>query len=218
MALYAPDLPTIIDKLISQSSDDLKNASAFCLGNISVSNQTIFLPRIVDNLRTQSRQTYYYALAANEMVSRFTTHPSPSFSQFNQELWDLLFTVANESQGEEGTRALVADCIGKLLLLESPKFLPLLQSIVSSLTSNEWVKVCALAAFRYTLCHSSETSDAKIFPIIGVFLGEIGDTSVAVRKMALTALSSAMHSKPALLLHVMDELIPLLYKETEFKV
>lgn len=217
MATYAPNLHTTIDHFISNSSDELKNASAFCLGSLAVSNQNVYLPRLVENLRS-GRQKYYYALAVNELVSQSSISGSlsSSLSLFSKELWDLLFVVAAESHGEEGTRSLVADCIGKLLLLQADTFLPVLQTNLSS--SNEWIRVCVVAAFRYTVSHSPEKFDIALYPAIGQFLKHIGDESLAVRKMALTALSSAMHSKPELLRHVMDDLIPLLYKESEFKV
>ena len=217
MAPFAPELHSTIDQLISQSSDDLKNASAFCLGSLAVSNQKVYLPRLVENLRS-GRQKYYYALAVNELVTQSSTSGalSASLALFSRELWDLLFVVAAESQSEEGTRSLVADCIGKLLLLQADTFLSLLRENLSS--TNEWIRVCVVAAFRYTLSHSPEKFDSALYPVIGQFLSHIGDESLAVRKMGLTALSSAMHSKPELLRHVMDDLIPLLYKESEFKV
>ena len=71
---------------------------------------------------------------------------------------------------------------------------------------------------RYPLPHKFPFGYKFRDPILGEFLKKIGDESVAVRKVALTALSSALHSMPGLLRNVMDELIPLLYKETEFKV
>lgn len=211
MSVIAPDLHTAIDHLLHQSSDDLKNASALCLGNMAVCNPTFYLPRLVENIRT-GKQKYYYAVAVNEMVS----HLVPGrHVDFVSDLWKVFVSVAGDGDGEEGTRSLAADCMGKLVLLDANKFLVLLQECLGS--QSEWVRGCAVAAFRYTLAHSSAAFDAKLYPCVGMFLAGMGDGSLGVRKMALTALSSAMHSKPDLLRHVMNDLIPLLYKEAEFK-
>lgn len=214
MTRYSPNFHETIHQLISDSSDIIKNGAAYCLGHLALSNVDIYLPVMMDAIKS-GKQRYYYIVAVNEMVSRFIFEKRVSLHAFQVQLWDLLLQVVQDSE-EEGINSLISDCIGKLLLNDAPLFLSRLVELLTSPQTE--LRVTAVGAFRYTISRSSVEFEKLVYPLVGSFFEKLQDPSVQVRKMALTALSSAIHSKPILLNHVLSDVIPLLYQETTFKV
>jgi hypothetical protein len=135
MVDIAPGLHEKIHQLIADGSDDLKHGAAYCIGHLAVSNVQFFLPLMVDGIHAHiltdlaikaKTQEYYYIVAINEMISQLTKDP-PKLDIISLELWNLLMESASDSELEEGTKSLIADCLGKLLLTNPAVFIPLIE-------------------------------------------------------------------------------------------
>jgi HEAT repeat protein len=203
-----------LEKLVKTASDDVKTASALALGRIAISNINFYLPFVIEGVKIKS-QEYYFVLTLNEIIVSSVSHDRLKvLDPFVEELWNLLINMAADIT-EEGTRSLVSDCLGKLLLTNPKAYLPRLQTFATS--KSETVRATAVTAFRYTLSQTFEEYDNLLMAGLPSFLKLLEDPAVVVRKMALSALNSCLHSKPHLLISILPETTAMLYKETVFK-
>ena len=74
---------------------------------------------------------------------------------------------------EEGTRNVVAECVGKLALVHPQTLLPKLQENLSS--SSCFVRSTVVTALKYTISDQPQPIDGLLHSCIGEFLSTIGD-------------------------------------------
>ncbi|CEI99860.1 hypothetical protein RMCBS344292_13940 [Rhizopus microsporus] len=122
----------VID-LFGAQSEEVKFAAAFALGNICVGNIPKYLPMIISQIKDQPKKRYLLLHALKEIIARYS-ETSISLKDDADQIWALLLENSQAEQ-EEGTRTVVAECLGKLALSEPSKFLPQLE--VSHTISNE---------------------------------------------------------------------------------
>jgi cullin-associated NEDD8-dissociated protein 1 len=137
-----------------------------------------------------------------------------SLSSAADEIWNLL-VESSDTEQEEGTRTVVAECLGKLALTDSSKFLPQLEARLAS--PSAYMRAAVATATKYAVVDPSTEYDDLVKPILGKFLALLEDSDLNVRRLALLTINSAAHRKPYLIRDVLDDLIPLLYAETVVK-
>ncbi|KAL0093191.1 TATA binding protein interacting protein [Phycomyces blakesleeanus] len=201
--------------LFSVQSEEVKFAAAFALGNMSVGNISRYLPLIVDQMKAYPKRRYLLLHALKEIITRYDQHgKNASLGDASNEIWDLLLE-SSESEQEEGTRTVVAECLGKLALTDPRKFLPQLEERLSSPSAH--VRATVATAIKYAVVDPSQAYDDLLKPILSQFLILLQDPDLNVRRLALLAINSAVHRKPYLIRDVLGQLIPLLYEETVIK-
>ncbi|KXS21550.1 TIP120-domain-containing protein [Gonapodya prolifera JEL478] len=235
-----PKLHQTILGLFLHSSEETKSAAAFAMGNISVGNLTIYVPVLVDAIRQTGKNKYLALVALKETITRYTmqgqargnslivagrsasqgapTSPvnpsSASLRAFPQaeQLWPLLFAAAEEA-GEEGTRNVVAESLGRLSLSSPEKLLPELRARIQA--DKPATRAAVVTAVRYTFSdHTQHASyDDQLIPLVPEFMKLVKDDNLNVRRAALATLNSAAHNKPYLIRESLGELLPLLYEE-----
>lgn len=190
------------------SSDDegIRTASAQALGDISSNHIETHLDQILQGLSSESKNTYLYLTAVREVILSESIKQLP---QVMEKIWTQLFTLNNTDEGE---RANVAECIGRLSILDPERFLPELRNYLSS---PDWaVRVTALSSVKYTFGQSHDRYDEFLRPIILNFLELVEDEKLEIRQVALSTLISAIHNKPNLVVPHLPKLLPILNKET----
>lgn len=191
----------------SSSSEDIRNAAAFAIGNIAAGSSNNFLPAIFKLMQGDKKQRYIVLQALKE----FITHvPSHSLAHHADTLWDPLFDDIDV--GVEMCRNVAAECLGKLTLSDPLKYLPRLQERLKSTSSH--IRMTCVTAIRFTLTDETPGFDEHLGPFLTDFLIHIRDTDLSVRALALSVLDSATHNKPELIKEILGELLPLLYAET----
>jgi len=116
---------------------------------------------------------------------------------------------------EEGVRNVVAECLGKIALIEPEKLVPELKERTFSPAA--FTRATVVIAVKYTFVERPERIDDVIQPVISSFLMLIKDEDRHVRRAAVSALSTAAHNKPNLIKGLLQELLPLLYEQTVVK-
>lgn len=72
-----------------------------------------------------------------------------------------------------------------------------------------------IQAMRYTFADSDESFDHALKPVIvGALTTMMNDVDLENRRLALTALNAATHSKPEIILPHLSQLLPLVMKES----
>jgi len=94
-------------------------------------------------------------------------------------------------------------------MLTYPSFQDYLQNPSAS------VRGMVIQAMRYTFADSDETFDYVLKPVvIGTLTTMLNDSDLENRRLALTALNSATHNKPEIILSHLHQLLPLVMKES----
>ncbi|CAG8542306.1 10983_t:CDS:10 [Racocetra fulgida] len=119
--------------------------------------------------------------------------------QKNQDLNQLTLSKQSGENIEEGTRGVVAECLGKLTLANPNKFLPELQKRLRS--DSAQTRGTVVTAIKFTFINQGQEYDELLRPLIVDFLSSIQDNEL-----------------PYLIRDVLDQLLPLLYEETLIKM
>ncbi|KAG0260456.1 Cullin-associated NEDD8-dissociated protein 1 [Actinomortierella ambigua] len=209
-----PTIHASILVLFNAHSEEVRSAAAFALGNVSAGNVEVYVPALIKEIEQDAKKRYLLLHALKEVITRYTQkQSSQALESFASEIWTLLF--ANCESQEEGTRNVVAECLGKLTLTNPYKFLPELQTRLQSPSPH--IRGTVVSAFKYTFTDHTRSYDELLQPLIVEFLSLMKDQDLNVRRLSLSTLDSAAHNKPYLIRDVLGQLLPLLYQETHVR-
>lgn len=199
-------------------SEDVKGAASHALGAVAVGNLNHYLPMILHEIKAQPKRQYLLLNSLKELITSLSTTRAgldqllPSVPQIWRQLFEYCETV---ECSEEGSRNVVAECLGKLVLVQPEELLPQLQSALSN--ANPLCRTTAVTAIKFTISDQPQPIDFLLKQCIRQFLLALKDDEPVVRRVALVAFNSAVHNKPALVRDLLPELLPLLYEETKPK-
>uniref|UniRef100_A0A671WD59 Cullin-associated and neddylation-dissociated 1 n=1 Tax=Sparus aurata TaxID=8175 RepID=A0A671WD59_SPAAU len=121
-----PELKTVILDAFSSSSEEVKSAASYALGSIAVGNLPEYLPFVLQEISSSKRQ-YLLLHSLKEIISSASVS---GLKPYVELVWSLLLKHC-ECQ-EEGTRNVVAECLGKLTLIDPETLLPRLKGYLES--------------------------------------------------------------------------------------
>jgi cullin-associated NEDD8-dissociated protein 1 len=203
-------LPNLIMQSFDSSNEELKNAASVALGYITANSVDIFLPFVLDHLKKQPKKHLYLLLQAlREFIVVLLENNVDALKPLDQTLWGHL--MAYSECAEEGTRNLVAECLGKLTLLNYDHLEDLRSTLSSSSPS---VASTIVTAVKFTIVDKPHGIDAKLRPLMGDFLSCLKHENVNVRRLTLVMLNSAAHNKASLIRNQLDDILKELYQQT----
>jgi hypothetical protein len=123
----------------------------------------------------------------------------------------LLFEECNTE--DETSKNVVAECIGRLTLSNPRKFLPELERRLDDTSARTRAAVISAIKFAFTGSQSKENDDL-LRPLLDKLLLSLDDENLTVHSLALNTLNTAAHSKAYMMYDILDQLLPLLYKDT----
>ena len=105
------------------------------------------------------------------------SHQGTPLAPFANEVWELLFSNISDTK-EEGTRNIIAECLGKLALSDPDRFIKSLQGKLKD--SDDLVRATVVTAIRYTFTdeHGGDSYDNLLRPAISDFLQLVKDPSL----------------------------------------
>ncbi|KAM9859887.1 cullin-associated NEDD8-dissociated protein 2 [Aulostomus maculatus] len=194
----------------SSTSEEVKMAVSCALGSMAVGSLDDYLPFLLREISAQPRRQYLLLHSLKEVISAC---PASSLSPHVESVWALLFQHC-ESQ-EEGTRNVVAECLGKLTLVNPTLLLPRLKQQLKA--GSPLARCTVVTAVKFTIVDQPAPFDALLKDCIGDFLKTLQDDDVNVRRVALVMFNSAAHNKPSLIRGLLATVLPHLYKETQIR-
>ncbi|KAI5750482.1 hypothetical protein M8J76_015953 [Diaphorina citri] len=209
------DLKQVILNAFTPTSEEVKSAASYTLGSIAVGNLQQYVPFVLKEIENQPKRQYLLLHSLKEIISWQSTSTSgvAQLQQFVPAIWAQLFLHC-ECQ-EEGTRNVVAECLGKLTLIDPSNLLPRLQESLKS--NSALMRTTVLTAVKFTISDQPQSIDPLLRQTIGDFLSALKDSDLNVRRVALVAFNSAAHNKPSLVIDLLDSVLPQLYAETAVK-
>nr|CAG4637585.1 EOG090X00HY [Chydorus sphaericus] len=205
---------TIIDSF-SPPNEEVKSAASHALGSVAVGNLPAFLPFILTQIEAQPRRQYLLLHSLKEVITSLSlgTEAIAQLRPFVPQIWDLLFRHCE--CGEEGTRNVVAECLGKLTLTDPEGLLPGLRSALNS--PSALMRTTIVTAVKFTISDQQQSIDPLLKQCMGDFLQTLQDEDLNVRRVALIAFNSAAHNKPSLIRDLLNAVLPQLYNETKIR-
>ncbi|KAJ5097982.1 hypothetical protein N7532_004983 [Penicillium argentinense] len=225
--------PDIYIAHFDSPSDHVRLAAATALGNAAAGSLKTYLPIILNGLDVTNSHSYLLLHSVRELLQ----HPEvvrPDLAPSALKLWQALLVVSEK----EDNRAVGAECVGRLALIDPVSYIPHFQVCLSRLplgavfygrgsnpTSQEYlanlnpvIRGVVIAAFRYTLADSSDAYNDVLRPLMVPLLTRMLDEKdLGNHRLALTTLNSAIHNKMALLRPHLGELLPAVFDDTQIK-
>jgi len=206
------DLKPAVLAAFNHHSEEVKSAASYALGNIALGNLSEYLPFILHEIETQPKRQYLLLHSLKEVISTQSTHAAgiQILSNYVPSIWDQLYR--HTECLEEGTRNVVAECLGKLCLMSPEALLPKLK--VSLGSPSALMRTTVVTAMKFTISDQPQQIDQLLRTEIGHFLATLKDPDLNVRRVALVAFNSAAHNKPSLIRDLLRDMLPQLYNET----
>jgi cullin-associated NEDD8-dissociated protein 1 len=218
--------PSLFIQYFSVKSDQVPLAAAVALGRAGAGNVEKYLPIILQTMAQPSSPQYLLLHSVKEILQQPSTEQA--IIPFAGPLWQNLVAASLS----EDNKAIGAECIGRLAIIDPKTYLPQLQVMARLTLSYDpsninqmflsdrkaSVRGMVISALRYTLADTDETYDDYLKPIVVPMLQQmLSEPDLENRRLALTAFNSAMHNKPEIILPALDQLLPLAMKETLIK-
>nr|XP_055072782.1 cullin-associated NEDD8-dissociated protein 2 [Misgurnus anguillicaudatus] len=204
------ELKGVVMEAFGSPNEEVKSAASFALGNICVGNLGEYLPFMLKEIGSQPRRQYLLLHSLKEMISALSAE---SLKPHVENIWALLFKHCECA--EEGTRSIVAECLGKLTLVNPSELLPRLKKQLSS--GSPLSRSTVVTAVKFTIVDHPMPIDSLLKGCIGDFLKTLQDPDLNVRRVALVMFNSAAHNKPSLIRGLLTSLLPHLYNETKIR-
>jgi len=192
-------------------SDTVQNAASFALGNIACGNMGKYLKNVLTLIKDKENQRYLLLQSMKEIIARHSNRPQTvqSFQPYVDIVTPILFE--NAESKDEGVRGMVAECLGRLAIINSSKILPLLESEVKS--EKPFTRAVIITALRYTL--SGGTDALMLKDLLSKFLVLLKDTDLIVRRQTVLTVNALAHANVELLGNLLkSDILPVLYAET----
>ncbi|ELW67022.1 Cullin-associated NEDD8-dissociated protein 1 [Tupaia chinensis] len=121
------ELKSVILEAFSSPSEEVKSAASYALGSISVGNLPEYLPFVLQEITSQPKRQYLLLHSLKEIISSASV---VGLKPYVENIWALL--LKHCECAEEGTRNVVAECLGKLTLIDPETLLPRLKGYLIS--------------------------------------------------------------------------------------
>ncbi|CAH1639629.1 unnamed protein product [Spodoptera littoralis] len=210
-----PNLKEVLLSSFTPSSEEVKSAASYALGSVAVGNLPEFLPFILGEIEAQPKRQYLLLHSLREIISCESCTPEgvEALRPFIPEIW---VQLSKHCQcAEEGSRNVVAECLGKLCLLEPQDLLPHLKEFLKS--PEPLTRTTAVTAVKFTISDQPQAIDPLLRGCMSELLVPLRDPELGVRRVALVAFNSAAHNKPSLIRDLLPQVLPTIYSETKVK-
>uniref|UniRef100_A0A0N5AZJ8 TIP120 domain-containing protein n=1 Tax=Syphacia muris TaxID=451379 RepID=A0A0N5AZJ8_9BILA len=205
----------LLMEAFNSSSEELKTAASYSLGRLAVGNLEKFLPFLLKQISAQPKRQYLLLHSLKEVIGSESVD-SRAMEFFRPRIEQICPVLMEHAMcAEEGTRNVVAECLGKLCLAYPEYLLPRLKECVKS--DSPLLRATAVTAVKFLIVEHWTAVDDLLRVSMGDFLQTVKDPNHNVRRVALVTFNSAAHNKPNLIRDLLDELLPALYAETAVK-
>jgi cullin-associated NEDD8-dissociated protein 1 len=228
----ADKLKAIYEGYFASSSEDLRSAVAYALGNASVGSPSAFLPMIVSRLGDENKRLQFLLLSA---LREFIQFNATAGNDMTAQMATLVPPLEEHcSDKEEGVRSLVAECLGSLAVAHPDAVLPKLAELQKShgiiAVTNGAIDESDDASMKNSNIFSTiatsvkhaiagQVDQSQLAPFMPTFAELIQQEDLRVRNAALLMLYSAFHHMPNVVsqMATKESIMPFLYKVAELK-
>jgi len=132
---------------------------------------------------------------------------------YQKDILPILFEECENE--EEGTRNVVAECLGKLTVVNPKELVPTLSQRIASPSAK--TRSTVVTALKFTVVERTQLIDQLLLPEMPKYLELLKDKDLLVRRNTLLTLNYAAHNKPLLIRDILPTYLPLVYNEAKVK-
>lgn len=122
LGVSSPLQPSLFTVHFNSKPDQVQRAAAIALGRAGAGNINRYLPVILSTSNV-SGGSQFLALHSIKEILQYASKAKTDISPYTKQIWERLLIA---SQGEDN-KAVGAECIGRITIIEPKTFLPLLQ-------------------------------------------------------------------------------------------
>ncbi|RAL62280.1 hypothetical protein DID88_004847 [Monilinia fructigena] len=205
----SPLKPSTFTAHFNSSYDKVPLAAAIALGRAGAGNISLYLPEILKLIKDGNEFLLLHSI--KEILQQAGNIPT-AITKHTISLWERLLAA---SQAEDN-KAVGAECIGRLTMIDPKAFMPQLKGYLSDPSAS--IRAMVIQAIRYTLSDSDDSLDSVLkIMLIDMLKVMLTDTELENRRLALTTLNAAAHNKPDLINPNLSQLLPLVMNESVIK-
>ncbi|KAL3107838.1 hypothetical protein niasHT_017070 [Heterodera trifolii] len=214
------NIESLIIEAFESQLEEIKSAASYALGSLATGNLQKYLPFLLKEIsREEGRRQFLFLHALKEVInsecgeSGTVGDADEIFKKGVEQIWELLMKYCDSA--EESIRNVVAECIGRLIMVNPKKYVE--ELLRHSADSQANVRATIVTALRFIIVEQPRPVDDFLRPVIGKFLATVRDSDMNVRRVAIVTLNSVAHNKPKLVKECLPNLLPALYEETKVK-
>ncbi|KAB8299785.1 hypothetical protein EYC80_000037 [Monilinia laxa] len=205
----SPLKPSTFTAHFNSTYDKVPLAAAIALGRAGAGNISLYLPEILKLIKDGNEFLLLHSI--KEILQQAGNIPT-AITKHTISLWERLLAA---SQAEDN-KAVGAECIGRLTMIDPKAFMPQLKGYLSDPSAS--IRAMVIQAIRYTLSDSDDSLDSVLkIMLIDMLKVMLTDTELENRRLALTTLNAAAHNKPDLINPNLSQLLPLVMNESVIK-
>eukprot|EP01133_Synstelium_polycarpum_P020468 gene20468-24560_t len=203
-----------IIKTFDANNEEVKQVAAMSLGNVAVFSLNTYVPFILENIKSQPKKQYLLLHSLREAIVKLS-HSADGIKCILPFLPQIL-PLLNENaiNEEEGTRNIVAECLGKLLIVSPVEIIPQLEAKINGSVLE---RSTAVTSIKFAILEDKETVEKYLSPCISKFLSLLKDTDLVVKRSALLTLNYIAHNRPSLISQDLPTYLPILYSDSKIK-
>ena len=211
LGTQSPLKPSLFLEYFSSKSDTVPRAAAVAFGRAGASNVDDYLPAIMAASKRAGNSQYLSLHSIKELLNH-VGETEANVSPYTQEIWERLMSASKA----EDNKAMGAECIGQLMIIEPEKFLPLVKTYLSE--SDAASRGMVIQAIRFTFADSDGRIDEVLKPLLMKMLTTmLDDPDLENRRLSLSTFNSAVHNKPDLVLPHLAQLLPSVMRDSHIK-
>lgn len=173
---------------LNHSNDELRSAASFALGNMAISNLSVWAPRITQALQTETVLSVkvQYLEAIRELLIRYKAgdYPASQILPYTESLITLMIT--NSDSNEQGVRSICGEILGLCVSFSLANHMKHLKKLFVS--NNSAHRLTALASLRHI---SADPVNNAIIAreFLDIFSSISHDNPVVVRSAAVSLIT-----------------------------
>lgn len=214
--------PAILSSF-QNANEEIKSAAAGALGDMTAGNMTTYLPGLLSSLESSTEDHVYLLLSSlKEVITCYSSggvgltnddgHDDDLNSHSNHQAFRpvvaqvLPILQVHCESPEEGVRKLVAECLGKMVLIDDRRVLPYLMEHIKNSGNSEHLRWTCVTALRYCMIREEmlEVVTPYLVAYVEALVEEVEDT---VLRASLGTLNAIVHHQPKILLPFWTESI-----------
>jgi len=210
---------TVLQKTVlmafDSSNEETRQAASYCLGNCAVGSFEKYLPQMLEEIKRSPRIKYLLLHSLREVIARQSMSEKGvnALRAHQTSILPLLFEHCKSE--EEGTRNVVAECLGKLAINSPQELVP--EFLNRILSGSSFTRGTIITALKFSIIERPQPIDQILMPQIGKFMDLMKDQDLDVRRNALLTLNYIAHNKPLLIRDALPSYLPLVYEESKQK-
>lgn len=188
-------------------------AAAASLGRAAAGNMPVYMQVIIQQFDGDAHRQYLILHSVKEILAEVNNgNKDVDITPYTTALWPKLVAAALP----EDNKAIGAECMGRLTIIDPKTYLPKLQANLKD--DEAGVRAASIQAIRYALNDTDPAFDHALQGcLVEMLIAMLHDSNLENARLALSTTNSAITTKTTLIIPHLGRLMPLILNRSEHK-